>query len=620
MTLSLRQRILLTITPLLVLLAVIGSVGIVFLIRLGQRSDAILRENYDSVRAMNQLREALERIDSSFQFALTGREDDARAAYRDNWTIYRNQMEIERNNLTIFPIEPAMFHDLERQTNEYQIRGDRFFAHPAGDNNRRDDYFGGEGRPGLLQTFREIKHTTQAIRDLNEEQMQQASQNAQNLARTSVTIFIAGLCAAILAALLAVWWLQRTLLEPVRAVTEAAIAIGGGQLHQMVPVKTQDEVGRLAEAFNAMASKLRAYRQTNTERLIRARLTGQATIDSFGDPVVVIDTLGRIESANPAAQRVLGVRPPQEGEPLISWTPPESLRQSVEDALRRDRPVLTEAFDETVTFRLDGEDHVYLPQFRPIRSPEGEPLGAAIVLNDVTRFRLLDRLKSDWVATVSHELKTPLTSVRLAVHVLLEESVGPLEPKQIELLIEARDSTERLLKLIEHLLSLARLEDGREQLDRQPANPIALLRAAADEVAARAEDKRIEIVVDESADVPSVTADQLRLGRALGNLLNNAVTYTEAGGKITLSAAAMNDRTVRLSVRDTGVGIPTESLPHIFERFFRVPGRDQIPGTGLGLAIVREIVTAHGGTIHCESEPNQGTTFHIDLPAAGGQS
>ena len=146
------------------------------------------------------------------------------------------------------------------------------------------------------------------------------------------------------------------------------------------------------------------------------------------------------------------------------WQPPEPLRQPLADALRDQRPFLTETFDQAVFFRLDGEEHAFLPQVRPIRDPYGGTLGAAVVLNDVTRFRLLDEIKSDLVATVSHELKTPLTSLRLALHLLLEEAVGPLTPKQTELLLDARDNAERLLRTIEHLLALARLEQGREAL------------------------------------------------------------------------------------------------------------------------------------------------------------
>jgi PAS domain S-box-containing protein len=568
MTLSLRQRILLTVTPLLLLLTGLGVSGAVLLVRLGQRSDAILRENYDSVRAMDRLKLAI---------------------LEHNWAEIDAQFQIEQNNVTILPDEPRLVQELDVALRCY----------------RHD--------PRLKSAVLRI---AEAIRVLNENQMQQASQDAQATARVSAAGFVAGVMVSVLLAVLAVWWLQRTLLEPIQAVTEAATAIGGGQLHLLVPVQTRDEVGRLAEAFNAMTAKLRAYRQSNTERLVRARQTGQATIDSFADPVVVIDTLGRVEVANPTAQRLLGVRPPTDSEAPAVWTPPDSLRQPVEEALRQQRVVENETFDQAVTFRLDGEERVYLPQVRPIRSAEGELLGAAVVLTDVTRFRLLDRLKSDWVATVSHELKTPLTSVRLAVHVLLEEVVGPLEPKQIELLIEARENTERLLKLIEHLLSLAKLEDGREQLDLRPADPAELLQAAADEAAMRAEDRRIGIVVEVAPNAPAVTVDAVRFGRALNNLLDNALTYTEPGGTVALSAATLDAGRVRITVRDTGIGIPAESLPHVFDRFFRVPGRDGTPGTGLGLAIVREIIMAHGGDIVCASDVGHGTTFHITLPRA----
>ncbi len=616
MALSLRRRILLTVAPLLLLITGLGLAGALLLVRLGQRSDAILRENYDSIRAINRLNEAAERIDSSFHLALAGKEEAARAAYRANWAEYRKQLAIEENNITILPDEPRLVAELRRLSDDYEQQGKRFFDRPAGDAARRADYFGERGQEGLLSLLQQIKRIAGEVHDLNERHMQLASRQAQATARLSVLGFLSGLAATVLLAVAAVWWLLRAILGPIRSVTQAAQAIGSGQLHLLVPVFGADELGQLAEAFNSMTRKLRAYRQSNTERLLRARQMGQATIDSFADPVVVLDLLGRVESANPAAQRLLGVRPAGDAELPPEWQPPEPLRQAVADALQTQRPTLTETFDQALTFRLDDGEHQFLPQVRPIRSAEGETLGAAVVLNDVTRFRLLDRLKSDWVATVSHELKTPLTSVRLAVHVLLEEVVGPLEPKQTELLIEARDSTERLLRLIDYLLALAKLEDGREQLDLCPTDPTSLLRAALDAAAARAEDRRIDISLNEEPDLPAVLVDAARLGRALNNLLDNAITYTEPGGKITLAATATHDGRACLTVSDTGIGIPPEHLPHVFDRFFRVPGRDQTPGTGLGLAIVREIVTAHHGEIACASEPGQGTTFRITLPPA----
>jgi signal transduction histidine kinase len=321
--------------------------------------------------------------------------------------------------------------------------------------------------------------------------------------------------------------------------------------------------------------------------------------------------------ANPAAQRMLGVAGKGAGPQVqVPWQAPESLRIPLEEAVRQQRPYLPEEFGRAIVLRVDGQDRFFLPRILPINDPYGNTLGAAVLLENVTRFRLLDQVKSDLVATVSHELKTPLASVRLALHLLLEESVGPLTPKQTELLMDARDNAERLLGMVNNLLDLARLEQGRQYLDLRPEPPGALLHTAADAILPRARDKEVAVVVEAPADLPAVAVDARRLGHALGNLLENALTHTERGGRITLQAAADGDRVV-LKVADTGRGIPSDHLPHVFDKFFRIPGQSPATGTGLGLAIVREIVMAHGGTITCESKPGVGTIFRLLLPVWG---
>jgi NtrC-family two-component system sensor histidine kinase KinB len=201
---------------------------------------------------------------------------------------------------------------------------------------------------------------------------------------------------------------------------------------------------------------------------------------------------------------------------------------------------------------------------------------------------------------------------------LLEETVGPLEPKQTELLLDARDNAERLLNQIEKLLAMARLEDGREAIHLRPEAPMSLLRRAADEAAVRAEDKHVKLIVGDADHLPPVAADAVQFGHALNNLLDNALAHTDGGGTVTLSAELVGDA-VRLTVSDTGRGIPPEYVPHLFEKFFRVPDGQPI-GTGLGLAIVKQIVTSHGGNVECESELGHGTTFRLTLPLWKGDS
>jgi NtrC-family two-component system sensor histidine kinase KinB len=609
---TLRQRIVLALAPLVCLLALIGAVAIFLLRNVGNRIEDILRENYVSVAAMVGLNEALERIDSSFQFALQGKED-AKEEYDNNWSLYETNLRREKNNITE-PGESELVERLNDLTVKYRQEGDRFFAEDTKGATRKELYFGTTERPGLLQSFRDIKAVAGAIRKLNQDSMETASAKAKQTASVSQIGLGVGLLVTVAVAALLLWSTTRAVLRPIQAVTQSVIAIGAGNLNQAVPVVSRDEIGQLAEAFNLMARQLRAYRDSHSARLLRVQRTSQATIDSFPDPILVVDPAGHVDMANPAAHRLLGIAPPSPGESAAYvWLPPSPLRQPLADALHQHRPFLTQAFDQTVAFRCNGEDRAYLPQILPIKDPFNNTLGAAVVLNDVTRFRLLDQIKSDLVATVSHELKTPLTSVRLALHLLLEETIGPLTPKQTELLIDARDNAERLLNTIEHLLALARLEEGRETLQLQAESPQSLLQAAADTVRPRAEAKRVELIVEDVSQLPRVAADAVRLGHALNNLLDNAITYTEPGGRITLSARVIEEQRVQLSVTDTGIGIATEHVPHVFDKFFRVPEGSRGHGTGLGLAIVREIVLAHDGQVSCESRVGQGTTFYLTL-------
>ncbi|HVS34336.1 MAG TPA: ATP-binding protein [Gemmataceae bacterium] len=603
---SLRTRILLTVAPLLLLTAILGAADVALLLHVGRSIDDILRDNLRSVDYMVDLNRALDDVDDALRMFLR-RPDGVQQQFDKGWAEVRKQQDLENHNITIHPDEDRLAKELGKNLDDYRLAADEFLKQPS------EQAYGAGPKARFLQ----VRETADAVRLLNEKEMQRASAGAQWWAAAWCVGLAAGLLiAALLAALLA-WTTLRAVLGPLGRLAHTADAVGAGNLNVVIAA-ADDEIGQVAHAFNQMIRQLRDYRQSHSSRLLRAQRTGQAVLDSFPDPILVLDPGGAVDMANPAARRVLGVsggdprgEAPAAPEP---WQPPEPLRGPIDDALRKQQPFFTQAFDQTIGFRLDGEERAYLPQILPIRDPYGDTLGAAVVLSDVTRFRLLDQIKSDLAATVSHELKTPLTGVRLALHLLLEETVGPLTPKQTELLVDARDNAERLLKTIEHLLALARLEHGGAALDIRPEEPQSLLQTAADALRPRAVAKRVELVVEASAELPAAAVDAQRFGLALGNLLDNALAHTDEGGRITLSASALGDDRVRFSVTDTGLGIPPEYLPHLFEKFFRVPGRTQSRGTGLGLAIVREIVTAHHGEVVCESQPGKGAVFRITVP------
>jgi signal transduction histidine kinase len=273
--------------------------------------------------------------------------------------------------------------------------------------------------------------------------------------------------------------------------------------------------------------------------------------------------------------------------------------------------------DQAISIADGGQERYFLPRVVAIRTERDELIGAAVALADVTKFHLLDRLKSDMVSTVSHELKTPLTSVQMAVHLLLEEVVGPLTPKQVELLLAARQDSDRILAMINDLLDLTRIEQGRVKLDLEPV-PVAQL---ALEAVARSQSLAIARGIKLGAscldtDI-AVMVDRDRIEHVFDNLISNAIQHTNRGGAVDIGINPGDDRG-QIVVRDTGEGIPPEHLARIFEKFYRVPASRHTGGAGLGLAIVREIITAHRGQIDVTSEPGKGTTFTFTLPVAEG--
>ncbi len=606
-----RRRIIVAMIPLFILLAVLGGTATILLYNLSHRIDAILRENYDSVVYMQNLNEALERIDSSFQFALAGREKDSREQYEKSWKAFEPSLVEEQHNITL-PGEKELVEKLTALSKHYRQQGDEFFARADAERNRL--YFGPQGQSGLYTTFLDIKKVSGDIRQINQDNMESANKEAKHLGRSALLWYSGALALAIALAVFLTASTIRTILGPIHAVTDSAMAIGAGDLDQLVPIACADELGQLAGAFNTMARQLRDFRRSHKAQLIRAQRTSQATIDSFPAPVLVVDQQQHVELANPAARRLLAAVPSEEGiGPPLVWQPPEPLRQPLAEALLDHREYLPEGFDKSLVLRVGEETHSFLPRILPIRDSDGATLGAAILLEDITRFRLLDEVKSNLVATVSHELKTPLTSIRLVLHLLLEEQIGPLAPKQLELLVDARDNAERLLVMINNLLDLARLEQGQSQLQVHAEQPAALLQAAADAFRPRAEDQGVRFAVEVGGGLPPVGVDVDRFNHALQNLLDNALVHTPQGGQIALSAK-LDDGKVVFSVADTGSGIPAQYLPLVFERYFRVPGDTAPGGSGLGLAIVREIVTAHGGTVECDSRPGERTIFRLSLP------
>jgi signal transduction histidine kinase len=284
-------------------------------------------------------------------------------------------------------------------------------------------------------------------------------------------------------------------------------------------------------------------------------------------------------------------------------------------ALRGEETTKNEENIPLVQHFTHAEEHYFRPVAAPIMNNRQEVTGVILILKDVTEQLEHDELKRGVISTVSHQLKTPLTSIRMALHLLLEEKVGSLTPKQTELLIAAREDSDRLHRILENLLDISRIISGKVAMEIHMAQPHQLVLEAVESFRAAARDRGVELVKDLPGDMADVWADTQQIGHVFANLLSNALRFTDSGGTVTVSARTEEEQ-VQFSVSDTGRGIPECYLPRIFDRFFRVPGQETESGIGLGLAIVKEIVEAHGGSVNVESREGEGSTFRFTLPRA----
>jgi two-component system phosphate regulon sensor histidine kinase PhoR len=415
----------------------------------------------------------------------------------------------------------------------------------------------------------------------------------------------AGLVIAAGAAVLSLW-ISRRISQPIVAIQRVAERFAGGELNLRVPMPDSAELTALAGSLNRMAAQLGERITTITEQ----RNELGAVLSSMVEGVLAVDNKGRIVSMNPAAAQLLGINFSQaQNRPMEEVIRNADLQEYVRQTIAAVQPAEADVslpVDGVRSFRLHGAS---------LTDARGRRNGAVIVLNDMTRIRRLEAVRRDFVANVSHELKTPVTSIQGFVEALAEGSVQ--DPAQIEryLGIIARHAS-RLNAIIEDLLTLSRLEETGEQRALNfaicPLKPV--IEEAIDLSGVKAQDKRIAIDLACEDDLEARINPPL-LEQAVINLIDNAIKYSPEGSRIHV-ASRRADTEVSIVVTDEGCGIPPEHLPRIFERFYVVDKSRsrKLGGTGLGLAIVKHIAQAHGGRVAVESTPGRGSTFTITLP------
>ncbi|MCU0235961.1 MAG: HAMP domain-containing protein, partial [Acidobacteria bacterium] len=564
-----RQKIFVVFAMLLLIAALISWQSIRRFNQLGRSIDVILRENYRSVIACQQMMDALERMDSGLLFILSGFMKEGIAQIEANQERFKEALRTELGNITL-PEEAARAAELKTQFDLYNRHLEEFMR--SGPQSLRHLYFN-----DLFPRFKTIKDQAAAILQMNQESMNAANDRARRKAADARRDMIVFLVFSFFIALLFMLFSNHWILRPIRRLIDSTQEIRKGNLNLVIQVDTRDEIGQLSEAFDAMVSSLRLFRRSDQAKLLRIQRSTQEAFKNLPAAIAIADAEGMIEIATATARRNFGLIP----STSIRQAPHPWLTEIQRSLMKNPSAAAGEMKHEIIQQFIDNQERFYQPRVIPIFDDEKEFTGSIIILEDVTLLMQNDEIKKDLFSTISHQLKTPLTSMRMALHLLLEESVGSVNEKQADLLVSARDESERLNAIIEDLLDIRKLESGKATLNLDRISPYTLVEGACAPFFRQAQDKGIRLEVDLPADLPDIRADRSRILYVFANLLSNSIKYSPVGSEVRLTAKLEGGK-VLFSVSDTGRGIPQRYQQRIFDKFFRVPGANNECGVGLG--------------------------------------
>jgi len=600
--LGIRQKLSLGFGGLLAVIVIIGLESVTLFSELGGSIDVILKENYRSVIASQDMKEAMERMDSGILFTLLGYTQEGSDLIDKNRDSFQKALNVELQNITI-PGEEEKAAHIQKLFNKYNGVMTSIRQRGESQEEAKKIYF-----DQLFPLLQQIKMAANEILEMNQQNMIHANDYARRKAlsarRSMTALLLVGASLAIAFMLL----IGRWILRPIAKLTSSALEIKEGNLDLVVPSRSNDEIGALADAFNDMATSLREFRRSDRAQMIQMRRSMEQAFRALPEAVAIVNADGLIEISSESASQVFNIRPNETINKLALEGIIDLYNEAILTACVAEPPS-----DQSLIQRfIKGKEHYFRPKAVPVLDSYGKPMGVIMIISDVTLEREQNEMKRGVVSTVSHQLKTPLTSIRMSLHLLLEEKVGALTEKQAELLVAAREESDRLNSILEKLLNISRIESGKTSMEIKSVRPQELVFESVEPFRSVAIDRGLTLEVHAPDDLPDVLADPVMVSQVFANLLSNAVKYSDPGGLVRIQVTSSEDA-VQFSVSDTGRGIPGQYLKKILENFFRVPGQTNQSGLGLGLSIVQEIVEAHGGTVTVESRESEGSIFVFSL-------
>lgn len=564
MAVKLKTKVALGGVFLFILLIVVGSVSFFYLNKVSNDAKEIIKDNYET---LNYCRDMLKELDN-----LSG------ADSIQSLKVFEENLQKQENNITE-PGEKELTASLRK--NFTRLRNKEM----------------ADSMPNL------IRKDIRDIMEVNLMAIDKKNQAAQASAQRAKTIITISLTVCFLMGFTFLFNFPSLVASPVASLKEGIKAIAEKNYSQRIHLNRKDEFGDLANAFNSMAEKLDEYEHSNLSRILFEKQRAEAVINSLKDASIGIDHKGTVLFANQQALQLLSLK-----EREIIGLPQEEVKK------RNDLFRFLVNEQNSIPFKIvvDGKENFFTKEIMELEH-ENKKTGLVIVLKNITPFKELDVAKTNFIATISHELKTPLSSSDFSLKLLEDERVGKLTPEQKELVQSLKDDNKRLLRILSELLDMSQVESGKIQLTLTAVQPWGLLDKALGSVQNAAKQKNINFRKRVQDNLPAIKADADKTSWVLNNFLTNAIRYSADNAEIIVDIQ-QQDSHVQFTVQDFGKGIDPQYKDRIFDRYFKVPGTKE--GTGLGLAICKEFIEAQSGKIWTDSVVGKGTTFGFTLPVS----
>lgn len=600
---NLREKILFGFLIILIIMLSISFWGIFNFYKINRSLNNTINQNYSSIVAVDNMNKA---IDQQMNGVL--------AIFQEDFSKGKIQFDAS-NDVFLFWYEKAMesaFTDQERELLSSLQQDYKSLVKIISELDSSKVYNAISQNNAhfklTIELLRDMKSKSHGIFEVNHNYMNRLNSQVGKMSGTAAVFMMFILFCGILVSFLFSTKFSNYLAKPIQELTKTAENISNGNFSARIEVISNDEIGTLAQKFNLMSEKLEMYERLNLSRNLYEKKKSETIIESINEPVLMTDNNLNILSANSAFRAIFSG--PIEGGNLTGLIKDHDFKEQLAKNQRID--VLQIKQNMTLLVPLPDGKRYFKLTHSMIKIPDSDIAGYVFIFNDITKYHELDKLKSEFLGKISHELKTPLTAVGMALGLLEDEVLGTINEKQKYLVTSMKEDYERLNKLVHHILELTRIESGKVNLTFEAVSLVNLIEQVVKNFSLQSKEKNIELGYSFSNSLPPARADYEYLMRAVENFIANALKFTDRGGKIHIELSGQNDYAV-IKISDTGIGIDPVFIDKIFDKFVQV--NDNLPGSvGLGLSIAKEIIELHHGKISVESEVGKGTTFEIYIP------